>query len=479
MTRILNPMAQRACLALIACFCVAGSAKGQILPQVAPTELIVETPPLAAVFLDGTHLGDAPLNGVLLIHGPKPGSHELRVTSGDAEPFTRKIVVVANKTTRIRAELTPYTGDLEILTTPGAEVLVDGKPAGAADSAGRLLVPGLILRDHTLLVRKAGYNLEEQKARPAIGLPTTITIELKAIEATGEGDAGSPPEYAPERRLTVRGQTRIDLFFLRDNDRLVSVQDGDIIQWDPAGGRQLSATRLDADLGINAVSPDLKWAAVRYLDNGERTKLVEIATGRILWKWPGYASEFTSDSKRLIVDPEVNSDDVVAWDVESGKVAQTWHHVMGGITFDGKRAAIGGKSPAIVDTETGRVLQTLSATECCGGGLFSPDGRWLAVRVSEGKKIELWEVATGARGRTIEAANGSEPNIKFEKMLFTPESRYLITLDQNALRVWDRFSGREVRKLTRPPGISGITLSPDGRWLAAAGDQITLLRRKE
>src|ERR1017187_1638626 len=74
--------------------------------------------------------------------------------------------------------------------------------------------------------------------------------------------------------------------------------------------------------------------------------------------------------------------------------------------------------------------------------------------------------------------------LRQNETIFTPESRYLITLDRehyNAIRVWDTLSGHEVRKLTLECCASGIALSPDGRWLAMSVGQheITVLRRKD
>jgi len=477
-------------IAAIAFFCITGLMAGQILPQIAPAELIVETLPRASVSLDGAHLGDAPANGVFLMHGPKPGPHVLQVILSNSHPFSQKIVVVAGKTLRVRAELAPYTGDFEILTTANAEVLIDGKPAGVAGGIGSLLIRGLSTEQHTLRVSRTGYNSEERKIQPAPGLLTTLTIELKAIEATDDGAAGSPPEYVPVRRIIAQGSESAKVFFLPDNVRLVSTQfgsDGNITQWDPASGRQLGIVKVEATFGINAVSPDLKWAAVRYLDDGEKTKLVEAATGRVVWRCPGYAIAFTSDSKRLIVHADDESNTVVVRDVQTGKTLQTWHDVEGRIAFDGTRAAIGGKSAGIRDTQTGNTIHSLTAKDCCFGASFSADGRWLAVTVlPDRKKIELWEVATGKSGRTIDGANASDPNIQFSETVFASDSRHLITLDDHALRIWDSLSGREVRKMPIEGFYGGIALSPDGRWLAAPGQQISgggreiiIMRRKD
>ena len=113
----------------VAVIYLAGLGHAQILREAPLTEVIVETTPRAEIFWDDRLLGTAPLNGTFLIHNAMPGEHALRVTLRDKDPFTRKVMVSAGKTITIRAELANQTGDLEVLTTPGAEIPINGKPA--------------------------------------------------------------------------------------------------------------------------------------------------------------------------------------------------------------------------------------------------------------------------------------------------------------------------------------------------------------
>lgn len=136
------------------------------------------------------------------------------------------------------------------------------------------------------------------------------------------------------------------------------------------------------------------------------------------------------------------------------------------------------KGVTIRDADTGEVMHRLPTDHCCSGAAFSPNGRWLAVMADA--KIELWELATGRQGRSIEGAAGSGGAVRFSSAVFTPDSRYLISVqDGGGFRLWDTFTGQEVRKWPLP-GADHIAISPDGRWLAViAAQDLTVWRRTD
>ena len=59
---------------------------------------------------------------------------------------------------------------------------------------------------------------------------------------------------------------------------------------------------------------------------------------------------------------------------------------------------------------------------------------------------------------------------------FTPDGKHLLTAggDDGAVRFWDVATGKETRALTRQgrvrSGGGRLAVSPDGRWLASAGN---------
>lgn len=97
---------------------------------------------------------------------------------------------------------------------------------------------------------------------------------------------------------------------------------------------------------------------------------------------------------------------------------------------------------------------------------FSADNRILATAGFE-DVVDIWEVSTGQILRFIQ---GTENIADLE---FSPDSRHLAVARQHYIEIWDFRSGELIRKIeTRLRyGIRSITWSPDGRFLAACGEQ--------
>ena len=108
---------------------------------------------------------------------------------------------------------------------------------------------------------------------------------------------------------------------------------------------------------------------------------------------------------------------------------------------------------------------------------FSPDGRRLAVAVADGT-IGCWDTATGAQrwSRAVDSEG-------FRGMGFVSDGRLLVAAEiDNRIVLRDAESSAEVRtspplgRPTQRPSMayfSPMTLSPDGRYLAAAHDVST------
>ena len=311
----------------LAALVLGAMAPAQLVRDAAPTEVLIETSPRAEVFLDDVLMGKATSTGSLAIHNANPGPHVLRVAASGKHPLTRKIAVAPGKINRIRAELEDFTGDLEILTTPDAEVLLDGKPAGAADGAGRLVVRGLRVAGYKLTAGRAGYNSEEGHVNVTSGVLSTFTIELKRIQAVEEGTSAPPPNYVMERRM-VHDQAR-QVFFSKNGLQLLSIgndsRTGDsLIQWDTGTGRLLKNIEVAYANTIVDVSPDRRLMAVRAKGVKEYAiKVMDISSGRVVREWPGDSAVFSPDSKTVAIGPTggIRPEDereAVFWDVESG-----------------------------------------------------------------------------------------------------------------------------------------------------------------
>jgi formylglycine-generating enzyme required for sulfatase activity len=134
--------------------------------------LRIETEPAGAdVSVAGSYRGRTPL-GLDLAPGAQ---HELVVTRAGYAPVTRSVRVEPRTTQRLALALTALLGDVEVRGEPrDAELLIDGRPAGAANQ--RLRLPAVA---HALEVRKAGLEPLRVTVTPEPGLPKTVEYALK------------------------------------------------------------------------------------------------------------------------------------------------------------------------------------------------------------------------------------------------------------------------------------------------------------
>lgn len=137
------------------------------------------------------------------------------------------------------------------------------------------------------------------------------------------------------------------------------------------------------------------------------------------------------------------------------------------------------------DARAGKLLRALPRTgrwhtpQPCA---FSPDGRTLAVGPARlGNDIHFYETATGKEEGRFAWRDKTEVN----RLLFTPDGNYLLaahrssTLDGEpppALRLWDRDSGRDVRRIRMMVyWDKAMAISPDGKTVAVSnGDNVVL-----
>ena len=84
--------------------------------------------------------------------------------------------------------------------------------------------------------------------------------------------------------------------------------------------------------------------------------------------------------------------------------------------------------------------------------VFSPDGRLLATATFRSNTIKLWETATGRKLRDLSSSGQNAPGIA-PFVAFSRDGRLIATATaDNAVKIWDVLSGREVQTLAGPPG---------------------------
>ena len=156
-------------------------------------DLVVETTPGADVYLDGLLQGKASAQGELALK-VRSGAHALRVSSDGKKDFEQGILLAAGQTTKIEARLAPTTGDLAVVTLPGAQVYLDGELQGTAGAQGEIDLkprPGA----HAVKVSLKGKKDFEQTVIIAAGQGSRIEARLEDMGPT-PGQARTNPKDA-------------------------------------------------------------------------------------------------------------------------------------------------------------------------------------------------------------------------------------------------------------------------------------------
>jgi WD40 repeat protein len=99
---------------------------------------------------------------------------------------------------------------------------------------------------------------------------------------------------------------------------------------------------------------------------------------------------------------------------------------------------------------------------------FSPDGKLLASESSEDRTVRLWQIATG---KEVGPLRG--PKLPYcWGLAFSPDGRLLASCSYDgSVQLWDVVSHRIRRVLHGHVGMaSRVAFSPDGKWLASAGE---------
>ena len=157
--------------------------------------LVVRTEPAgASVSVGGAFRGRAPLTIEV-----RPDVPLAVVATRDGyEPATRELMLASGERSEVRLALTPILGQVTVQAEPaGADVLVDGRPAGKAGQA--LQLPAA---KHELEVRLAGHRTYRTAVTPRPGLPQVITVRLEP----GQGSTEASPQAAASPGSDVTAQ---------------------------------------------------------------------------------------------------------------------------------------------------------------------------------------------------------------------------------------------------------------------------------
>jgi formylglycine-generating enzyme required for sulfatase activity len=173
------------------------------LRELAPKsgQIVVETSPQAEVYLDDEYAGRASAQGRLVIGNAKPGEHNMRVSLTGKKDFEQKLTVVATQSANVQAALLDSLASIQVQTSAGAEIFLDGSSRGSANPAGQLVVSDVTPGAHELRVVVQNKKDFRQSTTVLAGQQSTVDAMLADIE--------KPPAEAP-KPVTRAGTTRVN-----------------------------------------------------------------------------------------------------------------------------------------------------------------------------------------------------------------------------------------------------------------------------
>jgi WD40 repeat protein len=408
----------------------------------------------------------------------------------EERPAKDQVTVFAADTGRTLRKI-DIDGASTIAVSPDGKLLVTGNAQrgglrlldlGSGKEVGRIQTPPSVMHvtfspdGKWLAAVRAGsgaisvWNFSERRLHPASPEPAWFY-----------GTAFTPDGQAlvlPQRGLSERGRPLIDWRTGREIRRLADVQPD--------------------DRGEPFLSPDLRFYAVR--DRQGSIRLIDAEAGKEVRTLTGHTGGgassmvFSRDGRRLA---SCGWDKVIrVWDTLDGRqIAHFAPPEMFGwddlaLSADGRVLAVSfnqrvtnGNVLYSWNVEAGAQLARIEAPNWFFGGVaLSPGGRFLAGGGGRDRgnsaaesPVILWDATTGRAIHSLpgHSTKGIRPGAHCS---FSPDCRWLVTGDTAGnLRLWEVYTGQEVRRFEGHHSTVLANFSSNGRLLVAASEDAPCL----